>query len=374
MRKNSVGFFKFLTIQTQIKILLENFSDIDPVNTKFILRFLLIGMMNSLFVCISFLFFAQGRKKEIRQDPVFILGHWRSGTSWLHELLMHDDRFIAPGTLEVLRPLSFRFDRALYTFLKSLHLKVRTSIKRPMDSMVISLDSPQEDEFALLSMGVPSPSRWLFFFDNAGTYLNRQGWNGLPDRTVRRICRKWVWFLSCVQARAPEKQLLLKSPPHSWRVTQIRKVFPNAKFVFIVRRPEDVYVSFRKMLNTYLLNNSLSRREPYVSPEDFTQNYTAMCRKILSEAEAMPDNAFTVLRYEDLKQNPAAEVRRIFRNLGYENFAPAIAKLEQEMADGKFSKPPVPETADVHLSGPEIEAFCRRFGYTAPQMQTKSAE
>src|SRR5271165_4013636 len=38
------------------------------------------------------------RKTQITQPPIFILGHWRTGTTLLHELLVLDPRFGYPST------------------------------------------------------------------------------------------------------------------------------------------------------------------------------------------------------------------------------------------------------------------------------------
>ena len=40
-------------------------------------------------------------------DPVFILGHWRSGTTLLHGLMAQDDQFAYPRIYQVSNPHSF---------------------------------------------------------------------------------------------------------------------------------------------------------------------------------------------------------------------------------------------------------------------------
>src|SRR5437764_13792212 len=43
----------------------------------------------------------------LEQPPVFIIGHWRSGTTYLHELLELDDRFTTPNTYQCFAPRHF---------------------------------------------------------------------------------------------------------------------------------------------------------------------------------------------------------------------------------------------------------------------------
>src|SRR2546427_338717 len=47
------------------------------------------------------------RKTKIIHDPLFIIGHWRSGTTWLHELLTLDPRHNYPTTYECFFPTHF---------------------------------------------------------------------------------------------------------------------------------------------------------------------------------------------------------------------------------------------------------------------------
>jgi hypothetical protein len=43
----------------------------------------------------------------IDQPPVFIIGHWRSGTTYLHELMHLDSRFVSPTTYQCFAPHHF---------------------------------------------------------------------------------------------------------------------------------------------------------------------------------------------------------------------------------------------------------------------------
>src|SRR5262245_27448077 len=49
---------------------------------------------------------------EISQSPLFILGHWRSGTTFLHELLIRDPEHTFPSTYQCFVPHHFVFTDA----------------------------------------------------------------------------------------------------------------------------------------------------------------------------------------------------------------------------------------------------------------------
>src|SRR5262245_41499038 len=89
----------------------------------------------------------------VREPPIFIIGHWRSGTTYLHELICLDERLAGPTIVEIFSPHNF-------LILESLVQRVfRFAFprRRPMDDVVVSMEKPQEDEWALCNMGIRSP-------------------------------------------------------------------------------------------------------------------------------------------------------------------------------------------------------------------------
>src|SRR5438445_3306256 len=92
-------------------------------------------------------------RTPIREAPIFIIGHWRTGTTFLHELLILDERHSYPTTYECLEPNHFLLSERLLTRIFWFLVPSR----RPMDNMAAGWDRPQEDEFALCMLGQPSP-------------------------------------------------------------------------------------------------------------------------------------------------------------------------------------------------------------------------
>jgi hypothetical protein len=87
---------------------------------------------------------------------VFVLGHWRSGTTLLHEILALDPQLGAPTTYQCLNPHSFLLsvDRLVHR---------GAPIVRPAGDRLVSSASPQEEEFALLCRGATSPRETIIF-------------------------------------------------------------------------------------------------------------------------------------------------------------------------------------------------------------------
>jgi omega-hydroxy-beta-dihydromenaquinone-9 sulfotransferase len=183
------------------------------------------------------------------REPIFVLGHWRTGTTLLHELLMLDPRHTAPDTAHCFAPTAPLIAR---DFLKK-YLSFLMPAKRPMDNMPAGWDRPQECEFALCLLGQPSPYADIAFPNRGPVHPGSLDLSGLTPRQRDEWGRALVQFTKIVARRDP-RRLVLKSPPHTARVPELLKLFPDAKFVHIVRDP---YVVFASTVNLW---NSFARR------------------------------------------------------------------------------------------------------------------
>ena len=186
-------------------------------------------------------------------DPVFILGLWRSGTSFAHELLGACPGFVAPSTRQCMNASTFALTR---------RQAGGASAIRPMDGMEISSDSPQEDEFALLALGVPTVYR--AFLDPARIEELERLLS--PDYWLNEAPPEWggAWldFLRFVQRQGRpeghEGRLALKSPSHSFRVKAIERMFPEGRHLWITRSPDELLHSNRKMWTAMFKRYGLS--------------------------------------------------------------------------------------------------------------------
>ena len=121
-------------------------------------------------------------RTEIDEPPLFVIGHWRSGTTMLHEMMVLDERFAYPTTYECFAPNHFLLTGALLPKLIWFLLPS----KRPMDNMAVSFDHPQEDEFALLSMGAPTPFMRMAFPNDPPPYMEFLDMEGVDERDLVR--------------------------------------------------------------------------------------------------------------------------------------------------------------------------------------------
>ena len=86
--------------------------------------------------------------KSLEHDPVFILGHWRSGTTFMHNVFSCDKHFGYNTTYQTVFPHLMMWGQPFF----KKNMSWLMPDKRPTDNMELAVDLPQEEEFALANM------------------------------------------------------------------------------------------------------------------------------------------------------------------------------------------------------------------------------
>ena len=258
--------------------------------------------------------------------PLFVMGFWRSGTTFLHELFCCDPRFGFPSTYACLNPSHF-----LLTERMIRAQSVRQETRRPMDDMQYSWVSPQEDEFALLALGAPSPYEALLV-----PSLMRDA-RSLVDLRHRPIEEQERWagtiqsFIRLLTVQQG-KPMVLKSPPHGFRLHLLPTLFPESRYVVIERNPFEVFASNLKLWQTLLDMYSLES----FSTEDIEAfvlaAYLVHEEAITTGARVLQSGSFARVRYEDLVQNPVKEMARLYQELSLSDFEAVRPRIERHLA------------------------------------------
>jgi len=177
-------------------------------------------------------------KVLVPDDPIFIIGHWRTGTTMLHELLSLDPSNRCPSTYECLSPNHFLLSES-FVRRWAWWILPRT---RPFDNMRMSFDRPQEDEAALCLRGQPSPFLTAAFPKRPLQNSRYVDLEGISPRQLSAWKSKLMGFLRLLLYRRAGR-LVLKSPQHTFRLKVLNEMFPRARFVYLVRNPYEVYPS-----------------------------------------------------------------------------------------------------------------------------------
>lgn len=258
---------------------------------------------------------ARLRATRIEHDPVFILGHWRSGTTHLHNLLALDDRFAFPTSFECFAPHHCLLTDRIYPKLVS-RLLPRT---RTIDDVAFGYEMPQEDEFALVALGAPSPIWSLAYpYDTTGqAYLTLRD---IPEPEREKWQGLLLQFLRLVTFRHQGKPLILKSPPHTARLALLARMFPRARFLHIVREPCVVFASTVQTWRTLRGVNALVKPSPPAVEAYVLRTLNQMYEGFETARNALQPGRFHQLRYEDLVRDPLTTLEQSYQAIGLGDF------------------------------------------------------
>lgn len=242
--------------------------------------------------------------------PVFIIGHWRTGSTFLHQLMIQDDNFVSPSVFQVTVPDCFV---SIEKYYKPVMRKVMGS-RRPMDNVRFGPDAPQEDEFALFRMTLNSPLQSVIF-PKTNRYFLLENDNMICDNSKITRWEKSLLFFCKKLCMGNNRQLLIKSPFHSMRINILNKLFPDAVFIHIFRNPYDVVPSTIRMWDIIARQNCLNNKWEKPSTREVVSLLKKMINTINRELKLLESNRYTVVKYEDLEASPVEEIKRIYRHL-----------------------------------------------------------
>ena len=192
---------------------------VHPTRIGIVIGVTISTPVNMILQGIEWLFFrGRLREAELHGPPVFIVGHWRSGTTLLHELMVRDERLSSPSTYQCFAPHHFLVSQWFFRRFAGWLLPG----KRPMDNMAAGWDRPQEDEFALLTLGLPSPYRRIAFPNEPPADMNYLDFDSISKSDVNVWLETLRMFL-CKVSVSTGRPLVIKSPTHTGRIAALRE-------------------------------------------------------------------------------------------------------------------------------------------------------
>lgn len=329
-----------------------------PATAPLLRQAFLYGPVRSLLAALQSL--RVGRGSVEQADAIFVLGFWRSGTTLMHELLATDERFCFPSNYAAFHPQYFVFTE------KAALARGDGEIRRPQDGMTTGWGTPQEDEFALLALGARSPYEGLIAAADFGRAMALADPDDLPDRDRKRWEKVFLRFFRAVRFAHGGKAMVLKSPPHSYRVKALRRLLPRARFILMVRDPSEVFESMMKTYRAFTLRYGLVPGMPNRELRELVLQERLRCEDKLSAGLAgLGEDRLAVVKFEELVADPVAVTEKIYRQFGLGDFETVRPKLTERARTGGGSGrpaalPPPPWQERLRTAWSEIFS---RYGY-----------
>ena len=266
-----------------------------------------------------------GRKvarTQIQHPPIFILGHWRSGTTLLHNLMTLDPLVTFPNLYECMYPGHFLLTENVVSRFTGFFVPK----KRPMDNMATGWKMPQEDEIALaLDCGI-SPYLMLALHMRPDIYGRFFDPREMTPQERARWKRSLLTLMKKLTIRK-NASIVMKSPSHTYRIPILLEMFPNAKFVYIYRDPYAVYKSTLHLRNTMFAENSLGPPNLSGTETEMIHFYDKCIRTYEETKSLIPKGNLHEVKFEELEVDPLGELAQTYRALnlsGWSEVEPAI--------------------------------------------------
>lgn len=307
----------------------------------------------------------KGASVPLAEPPVFIVGHWRSGTTHLYNVLSQGSKFGYVSPFATALPWDFLL---LGRMLEPLLARALPA-GRYIDNMAVDPDSPQEDEIALANMtplsfyhGLYFPGRFEEIF-NSGIFFD-----GCSAAQIEDWQRTLHYFYRKLALRQGGRQLLIKNPVYTARVGLLARAFPGAKFIHIHRSPYKVFGSMQNFYRALFAQFALQPYDHVPVDEIIFRTYGRMMDALVRDSADLPPQQFIEIRFEDLQQRPMAVLERIYGQLQLDGFgeaSPGYSTYLDSVSGYKKGNHRISKDLQAQI-GERWQPYIERWDYSVP--------
>jgi hypothetical protein len=251
--------------------------------------------------------------KKIQQvnhiKPIFIIGHFRSGTTYLHYLLGQDPQLAYVSTFETMTPGIIIKNEHFFKNLVKNHLPS----KRPMDDLEMHANLPYEEEYAIANLcplsfyhGWYFPKNWKSYFDKYVTFKN------LDDGNIEYWKKTYDYFLKKIIYKNNGKQVLLKSIVNTAKIKHILELYPEAKFIHIHRDPYKVYMSTWKLYQKILPIFSFQHIDTQTLDDYILYCYKELFSNYLNQKRLIPRENLIEFSFNEFVRDPIHTLQNLY--------------------------------------------------------------
>lgn len=127
--------------------------------------------------------------------------------------------------------------------------------------------------------------------------------------------KEFEWFLKALTYKT-NKQLLLKSPPHTGRIGILHKIYPEAKFIHIVRDPRKLFPSTMKLWNSLDEHQALQAPTDQIKLQQFViESLQSMYNAFERDRKLIPQQNIIDVHYEKFVTDPVETLESIYNHL-----------------------------------------------------------
>jgi hypothetical protein len=238
---------------------------------------------------------------EITRPPIYILGHWRSGTTLLHNLMCCHKNIAYPTTYQTVFPNNLFFFKGVMRAIMQYYLPD----KRLVDHIKMHVDFPQEEDFALGNEEGFSFYYW-FFFPNEYQKITDEflSLSSEDAKKMKKYKLGYKRFIKRCLLNVGGDQYIAKNPPNMARIPFILDLFPGSRFVYIERNPYEVLMSTFRFHKGFLKTLQLQDMDDETLWKFIIQTYGVMYHRYQESKHLIPQKNLVEIKYEELVADP----------------------------------------------------------------------
>lgn len=274
-------------------------------------------------------------EKPLEMDPFFIIGHWRCGTTFVHNVFACDEHFGYNTTYQTVFPNLMLFGQPF--FKKCLSVSMPHS--RPTDNLELDVDLPQEEEFALSNMMPYSYYNFWYLPKHMMEYCERFLLFNTITEEERQVFKETFLKLVKISLWSTKGvQFLSKNPPHTGRIKTLLEMFPNAKFLYLKRNPYTVFESTR----SFFTNTIQPLRLQDITNEEIEKNVVEVFKRLYykyeEEKHLIPQGNLVEIKFEDFEADAFAMTENIYEKLDLPGFKDSKENIQKYLDKKKGYK------------------------------------
>ncbi|MCF8218033.1 MAG: sulfotransferase [Bacteroidales bacterium] len=262
-------------------------------------------------------------KVKPEKEPVFIIGHWRSGTTYTHDLLSQDPHFIYQNRYQNFFSDNFLTTEKFFKPVLSEFIDLISPLKQWESgfSKSMELDFPSESDTALIAEISEFTYHWAHLFPKSyEKYFSKYLF--LEDITDKEL-EEWKYamrtMLNKVYLKHKKGRLLIKNPGDTARIKYLLDIYPSAKFIFIHRNPYDVFYSNLKLWSYVVQTVSLQQISEKEKKDIVLNVYKKLHLKYLEQKSLLNDDQLVEISYNSIVDYPLETLENIYTKLNLEN-------------------------------------------------------
>ncbi len=325
---------------TSLKVLLRHKKYLFFI--LFLIFYPVLLIINRIFLFLDYILVPEFEKAKVK-EPIFIMGVNRSGTTFFHKLLASSNQFSTSKTWDLIIPsISLRKFLSILSYALT-YFKI-DQIEKKNKGHQVKLDNVEEDEMLLFIHKLDSLwisnhfIPWLKFDSKTKDfmkYVYRDNSKN-DNRNIRSMlfCKDFFQRQAYLNKNRPH---LSKSNPFIFKIDSILRVFPDAKFVFLVRDPLETLPSYFSLQENVKFGNLLSDKEMKLLRKETYAEVIEWYKETEKVKSKLNKKQFITLTYPQITNDLENSIKSFYKFTG-KKMTQKFQKQVSDYASKKYVK------------------------------------